>query len=271
MANYTATVEKKAMEGTQSHPGGTRPRVGLICNEGHSVFGEVAERLGGEGISVEFFEPGQVVDEDDLRGLTLLMNKKVDPASLHALTWAERNDLVTWNGYRTMLLGMRPMGYALLEHVGFRVPEFTFEKPSTDYVAKTFADWHFHPDPELNGEGDVYQRLVPAAPVDYKYYAVDVGTDIEVRVLKTTSKLHGEKEPLRLVSPEPRFADRLRSLMRLTDSQALGVDLVEGDDGFWAVDVNPAMSFRNAGMVDHLVESVLHRLAVVPRSERAWA
>lgn len=259
-------------QGTESRNGPTgRPRVGLICNDGHSVFAEVADRVERRGATVRFFEPGRLLSEEELSGLSLLMNKKVDPASFAALTWADRNGVPSWNGYRTMLLGMRLVGYRTLEHVGCRVPSVSFEKPAGDYVAKTFADWHFQPDPELNGDGDIYQRLVPTEPIDYKYYAVATGTDVEVRVLRTTSKLHGEKEPLGLTDPDPDLAERVRRLVRLTDSQAIGVDFVRADGEFWAVDVNPAMSFRNAGMEDLLAESVCARLpeALPPEQARA--
>jgi hypothetical protein len=256
-----------AMNANDSH--GNTPHVGLVCNEGHAVFGAVAERLERAGVAVEFFEPGRPLGEAELSGLSLLMNKKVDPESFRALAWAERNGLPTWNGYRTLLLGMRMVGYRALERVGFRVPPVSTEKPPGEYVAKTLVDWHFHPDPERNGEGDVYQELVPATPVDYKYYGVDTGTETEVRVLRTTSKLHGEKVPLGLVEPEPGLAAKLRDLMGLTDSQALGVDVVEADGEWWAVDVNPAMSFRNAGMEPALAASVFERLGGPARPPEA--
>lgn len=235
--------------------------VGIICNDDHDVFAAVARRLERAGVSVRFFEPGRPLGEADIADLSLLMNKKVAPASMDALAHAERTGLRTWNGYWTVVLGLRLVGYSALEHVGFQVPPVSLEEPDGEYVAKTLADWHFRPDPERNGEGDIYQELVPATPVDYKYYAVDTGSDIRVRVLKTTSKLHGPKEPIALVEPEPRLADRVRDLMRLTDSQALGVDCVRADGKYWAVDVNPAMSFRNAEMEAELAASVLARLS----------
>jgi glutathione synthase/RimK-type ligase-like ATP-grasp enzyme len=252
--------------------GGTgRPRVGLICDADHDVFAAVARRLEAAGVDVRFFEPGRVLDAAAVEGLSLLMNKKVDPASLHALTLAEEAGVPTWNGVQTMLLGVRVVGYWFLERAGFRVPDVELEEPEGEYVAKTFVDWHFHPDPEVDGDGDVYQPLLPATPVDYKYYAVDTGGDVEVRVLRTTSKLHGEKEPLGTTAPDPDLAANLRRLLGLTDSQALGVDVVEADGDRWAVDVNPAMSFRNAGMVDELVASVVAALeradARVPASQ----
>jgi hypothetical protein len=242
-------------------PGTTERRVGLICNADHEIFGAVAGRLRERGIAVTFVEPGRRVPDDELVGFDLLMNKKVDPNALDSLTRAARLGIPTWNGHRTILLGVRLVGYRTLERCGFRVPPVHRSAPDCDHVAKTHVDWHFCPDPELNGEGDLYQELVPAEPVDYKYYAVDTGEEIVVRVLETTSKLQGEKRPLRLSAPEPDLERKVERLLRRTDTQALGVDCVRADGTYWAVDVNPAMSFRNAEMVPELVQSVEARLA----------
>lgn len=232
----------------------------MICNPDHDVFTEVAEKLRRSGLDVEFFRPGRAIAPEDLQSLTLLMNKKVDPHSFRALAWAESHGIPVWNGYRTMLLGARLIGYNALERVGCRVPPVSTEKPDGPYVAKTYFDWHFHPDPELNGEGDLYQELLPTDPVDYKYYAVDVGDSIEVRVLLSTSKLYGEKEYLDVVDPDPEPAACVRRLMTLVDAQAIGVDFVRSDGEYWAVDVNPAMSFRGAEMESALAASALARI-----------
>jgi hypothetical protein len=241
-----------------------RPRVGLICNEQHAVFSEVAARLERLDVETTFFEPGRPLGEADLSGLSLLLNKKVDPESFRALALAESTGLPTWNGFVPLLLGIRPLGDWALDRVGFRVPPGSFEKPSGDHVAKTLVDFHSQPDPLLNGDGEWYQVHVPAPAIDYKYYAVATGSTIEVRVLKTTSKLHGEKRPLELVAPDPDLADKLRRLVTMTDAQALGVDLVVAEGQYWAVDVNPAPSFRHTGMEDELVASVLARLVATP-------
>jgi hypothetical protein len=239
-----------------------RPRIGLICSDDHDVFAAVADRLERAEVGVEFYEPGRWLGADDLAHLSLLMNKKVDLASFDALSLAETIGLPTWNGYPTLLLGIRPIGYWALDRVGFRVPAVSFQKPSSNYVAKRLVDFHSQPNPVLNGEGEIFHEYVPATPIDYKFYGVDTGSGIEVRVLKTTSKLHGEKAPLELVDPDPGLAENLRTLVRMTGSQAIGVDCVEADGEFWAVDVNPAPSFRHTGMVDALTRSVLARLPV---------
>lgn len=246
-----------------------RVRVGLVCNEEHDVFSGVTARLERLGIETTFFEPGRRLEEADLSGLSLLMNKKVDPESFRALAWAESNGLPTWNGFVPLLLGIRPLGDWALDRVGFRVPPGSFVRPAGDYVAKTLVDFHSQPDPVLNGYGQWYQEHVPAPAIDYKYYAVATGSAIEVRVLKTTSKLHGAKRPLELVTPDPDLADTVRRLVTMTDAQALGVDLVVAEGQYWAVDVNPAPSFRHTGMEHDLVASILARL--VATRERVGA
>lgn len=248
-------------EGTTSIGDGIdRPGIGIICNEEHDVFSAVAARLERLGAETRFFEPGRALEAADLSGLSLLMNKKVDVESFRALARAESNGLPTWNGFVPLLLGIRPIGDWALDRAGFRVPPGSFEKPAEDHVAKSLVDFHSQPDPVLNGDGEWYQVHVPAPAIDYKYYAIATGSSNEVRVLKTTSKLHGEKRPLELVAPDPDLADKLRRLVAMTDAQALGVDLVVAEGQYWAVDVNPAPSFRHTGMEDELVASVLARL-----------
>lgn len=242
--------------------------VGFICNEDHSVFAEVADRLREAGATVRFFEPGRQLGDAELGGLSLLLNKKVDPASFAALARADEHGVTTWNGLHTLQLGFRLVGYRMLELIGCRVPRVFLEPPEFDYVAKTFVDWHFQPDPVLNGTGDLYQELVPTTGIDHKYYAVDTGDDIAVRVLKTSSKLRGEKRPLERTDPDPELAAAVRRLLETTNSQGIGVDFVESDGTFWAVDVNPAMSFRHAGMEGELADSVCSLLATVEEDAR---
>jgi len=231
-------------------------RIGLVCDREHDVFSVVAARLRRRDIAVEFVRPGRELAPAEIDRFDLLANKKVDPASLRALYYADTHGTATWNGFLTALLGNRPIGYAALRAVGFDVPEYAFEEPDYDYVAKTMFDWHYHPDPVRGGDGDVYQRYVPAEPVDYKYYGVDDGVCRRVRVLRSTSKLHGEKAYLDTVDPDPELADRVRRLMDLVDAHTIGVDVVDADGTPYAVDVNPAMSFRNADMEDVLADSM---------------
>jgi glutathione synthase/RimK-type ligase-like ATP-grasp enzyme len=234
--------------------------VGLICDPAHEVFARVAARLERRGFRVEFFEPGRRLDTETIDGLGLLANKKVDPESFRALRYAAQRGITTWNGYTTVILGSRLIGMTALEAVGFQVPKTSLQRPDGDYVAKLLFDWHDEPDPELNGEGAIYQELLPAAPFDDKYYAVDTGTGIDIRVLRSTSKLYGSKEPLGLVDPEPTVAAKLHRLMALTGSQAIGVDIVHSNGEPYAVDVNPAMSFRHAGMEAELADSMAARI-----------
>lgn len=245
----------------ESDSGGrVSPRIGIVCNHDHDVFSVVGERLRERGYAVCFFEPGRPIAPPTIDGLDLLANKKVDPESFRALRYAGRSGVATWNGYTTVVLGARPVGLRALAAVGFRVPATTFEKPAGSYVAKTLFDWHFEPDPVVGGDGAVYQELLDADPFDDKYYAIDDGDGIDVTVLRTTSKLRGEKEPVGEVDPDPRLADNVRRLMERTDTQAIGVDVVHADGDAYAVDVNPAMSFRHADREAELADSMAARL-----------
>lgn len=232
--------------------------VGLVCRRDHPVFGAVTRRLEAAGVTVTFFDPGTRIAPESLAELTLLVNKATHPESFRALAWAERNGLPTWNGYETALLGFRLVGYRALERVGFDVPAVSTTPPAGAYLTKRIVDWH----PAVDTSAPVFhQELVDARPVDYKYYVVDTGDEVRTQTLLTTSKRLGPKRSLGLVTPHPFLAAKLRLLLRTTGSQALGVDFVEADQQFWAVDLNPAPGFADVGMVGPLTDSILARLA----------
>lgn len=235
-------------------------RIGLICHEDHEVFSAVAAELEARGYEVTFFEPGRPVEPAVIDSLDLLANKKVTPASFRALRYADQHGVPTWNGSTTVLLGARLVGLKALEAVGFAVPPTTLEPPTAPYVAKSRFDWSGVADPTVNGEGAIYQPLLPTAPVDDKYYGVDDGERVHVRVLRSRSKLYGEKAPLALVDPDPAVAERVRALMSLTGSQAIGVDVIWSAGMPVAVDVNPSMSFRHVGMAALLADSMAARV-----------
>lgn len=240
-------------------PAASRPAsIGFICARSHEVFGPVGEALEEAGVPVVFFEPGRPVSPEAIEGLSLLVNKKLGPETYRALAEAERRGVRTWNGYPAVLLGARAIGMQALERVGFAVPETTREPPPCPYVAKSAFDWHLAPDPEPYGHAALYQPLLPADPIDYKYYAVDDGQRIHVRVLRARSKLYGDKEALDLVPPDPVLAARVRGLMELVGAQALGIDVVYVDGTPYAVDVNPAMSFRYTGLEAEIAASLRH-------------
>lgn len=237
-------------------------RIGLVCNPDHEVFAAVAAELEARGFEVAFLEPSRPVEPATIASLDLLANKKVTPASFRALRDAERLGVPTWNGATTMLLGARLVGLRALEAVGFAVPATTLEPPATPYVAKPRFDWLGGPDPVVNGAGDVYQPLLPAAPVDDKYYGVDDGDRVHVRALRSRSKLYGEKEPLAVVEPDPAVAEKVRALMAKTDAQAIGVDVIWSRGEPVAVDVNPSMSCRHVGLEPALADSMAARVSL---------
>ena len=231
--------------------------MGLVCRRDHEVFGAVARRLEAAGLTVTFFDPGTPIATESLADLSLLVNKAAHPESFRALAWAERHGLPTWNGYETALLAFRLVGYRALEWVGFEVPPVSTTPPAGPHLTKRIVDWN----PAVDTPVPVFhQELVDARPVDYKYYAVDTGDEIRTQTLLTTSKRLGPKRSLGLVTPHPFLAAKLRLLLRTTGSQALGVDFVEADQQFWAVDLNPAPSFADVAMVEPLTDSILARL-----------
>ncbi len=231
--------------------------IGILCQKHKPVFAEVAERLRTAGFRVRFFHPESGLSPADVADLSVIVNKKTLPSALPALWRARRAGTPLWNNLQaTVLFSSRLVGLRALSEMGFHTPEVTFSKPEGEYVAKGSYIWD--DDPELNGEGDFYQELIPTEPVDYKYYAVDDGTRIHVAGRRVSSKLYGRKQFLGPLETSPALAAPLRRLVERFDLRGVGVDLVrDGDGQYWAVDVNLAAGYRDSGLEPALVDSII--------------
>jgi len=239
--------------------GGDRS-IGILCKKNKPVFSDVAERLRNAGFQVRFFHPQSTFSPDHIADLSLIVNKKTLPSVLPTLRYARRRGTALWNNLQaTIVFSSRLVGLRALSEMGFCTPEVTFEKPDGEYVAKGCYIWN--DEPELNGEGDFYQELIPTEPVDYKYYAVNDGTRIHVAGRRVTSKLYMEKRFLGQIEIRPALAASLRALVERFDFRGVGVDLVKDDDGqYWAVDVNLAAGYRDTGLEPALTESIIGSL-----------
>ncbi|MEF8775786.1 MAG: hypothetical protein V5A43_04690 [Haloarculaceae archaeon] len=231
-----------------------------MCQKSKPVFSDVAERLRNAGFHVRFFHPQAPLSPGQNADLSVIVNKKTLPSALPTLRHAHRTEPVLWNNLQAVILfSSRLVGLRALSEVGFLTPEVTFEKPDGEYVAKGYYIWN--DEPELNGEGDFYQELIPTEPVDYKYYAVTDGERIHVAGRCVTSKLYGEKQFLSQIQIRPALAASLRELVERFNRRGVGVDLVKDDDGqSWAGDVNLAAGFRDTGLKPALTDSVISSL-----------
>ncbi|WP_236639776.1 ATP-grasp domain-containing protein [Salinigranum halophilum] len=233
----------------------TTEQIGITCNPDHAVFSTVAANLVERGYAVTFFDCERPVSEELLADLALFVSKKTRPASVETLVRAERLGVPTWNSATGVVACVsRFSQLCLLEGVGFAVPAASRTKPDGEYVAKNRYHWNMSP--ELNGEGDLYEEYLPAERVDYKYYVVDDGERLHVRVLRATSKLFGEKRVVGEADARPEHVERIADLMTRTGMCAVGVDLVRVDDDWYAVDLNPCPSFRETGLEAALTDSV---------------
>ncbi len=234
--------------------------IGILCQKGKPVFSDVAERLRNAGFQVRFFHPRSPFSPAHTADLSLIVNKKTLPSALPTLRYARRTGTVLWNNLQAVILfSSRLVGLRALSEMGFLTPEVTFEKPDGEYVAKGYYIWN--DEPELNGEGDFYQELIPTEPVDYKYYAVNDGSQIHVAGRRVTSKLYGEKQFIGQLETRPAIAASLRELVDRFDLRGVGVDLVrDDDDRYWAVDVNLAAGYRDTGLEPVLTESIIGSL-----------
>lgn len=221
------------------------------------MFREVAERLRNAGFRVRFIHPQSHLSLRHIADLSLIVNKKTLPSALPALRHARREGTPLWNNLQaTVLFSSRLVGLQALSEVGFCTPAVSLEKPKGEYVAKGHYIWN--DEPELNGEGDFYQELIPTEPVDYKYYAVNDGKRIHVAGRRVTSKLYGQKEFLGRIQIRPRLATSLRQLVERFDLRGVGIDLIKDDDGqYWAVDVNLAAGYRDIELEPALTKSVI--------------
>jgi len=234
-------------------------RVGITCPSDHPVFSVVGDRLAQRGYAVEYFDPNEPIPRETLASLSLFVNKRTRPASVRALVAAERLGVPTWNSATGVLACVsRFTQLCALEGVGFAVPRASTTKPDGDYVAK--GRYHWEMSPEVDGEGEVYEELLPAEPVDYKYYVVDDGASVRTVVLRATSKLWSEKRILGRSDPVPEIRRRITELVKRLEMRAIGVDVVRVDDRWYAVDVNPCPSFSETGLETALAESIAARL-----------
>ncbi|WP_415378536.1 hypothetical protein [Halosimplex sp. TS25] len=231
-------------------------RIGILCAADQPVFSAVAERLRESGITVRFFDPRSKISPSKLDELSLLVNKQAFPVTLPSLNYARRTGTPLWNNLpATIAFSSRLICLQALEEVGFHTPSVTFEKPAGECVAKDYYIWNG--DPELNGEGDFYEELVPTKPVDYKYYAVDDGESIQTAGRRVTSKLYGPKRFLSKARARPRLTARLQRLVERTDLRGLGVDFVRDDENrFWAIDLNLAAGYRNTELEPAICRSI---------------
>lgn len=238
----------------------SNPGIGILCQKSKPVFSDVAERLRNAGFQVRFFHPQSPLSPTHIADLSLIVNKKTLPSALPTLRHARRTGTVLWNNLQALILfSSRLVGLRALSEMGFLTPEVTFEKPAGEYVAKGYYIWN--DEPELNGEGDFYQELIPTEPVDYKYYAINDGSQIHVAGRRVTSKLYGEKQFIGQIETRPALAASLRELVERFDLRGVGVDLVKDDNGqYWAVDVNLAAGYRDTGLEPALTESIIASL-----------
>jgi hypothetical protein len=230
-------------------------RIGIICRPDHHVFETVGRRLGDRGHEVTYFEPGRELSQRAIEELSLLVCKKVRPASIKALRLAERVGIATWNGLLpTTILASRLVMLEALSAVGFRVPPVTFEPPEGRYVTKPLFSWDG--DPKIGGTGGFYQPLLDTDGRDRKCYIVDDGKQLHAATVVCSSKLFGERRVLGHESTPERHVDRMGRLLSMMDTQALGVDVIEAEGTRYAVDCNAAPSFREAGLESALTDSI---------------
>ncbi|WP_440991797.1 histidine kinase [Haloarchaeobius baliensis] len=234
---------------------GGRPRIGITSDPEHPVFSVVGDRLVADGFDVRYFDATRTLPVDVLDGLAAFVTKHTRPGSVRSLVAAERHGVPTWNSATGVQVCISRLSQlCALETVGFHVPDVTRTKPDCDYVAKGL--YHWDDVLEINGDGDVYEPLLPCERVDYKYYTVHDGERYRTVVLRATSKLDGEKTIVGRADPVPEHVDRIETLMDTLGMRGIGVDLVRTADRWYAVDLNPCPGFGGTGLEAVLADSI---------------
>ncbi|MFB6104462.1 MAG: hypothetical protein ABEJ57_05170 [Halobacteriaceae archaeon] len=236
--------------------------IGITVEAGHPFFSEIGDRLAERGHTVSFLDPETVVPRSTLAELSLFVSKRTRPASIASLRSAADLGVTTWNSPTGVIAAAtRFSQLCLLEGVGFDVPAAGRTKPAGEYVAK--GRYHWSGPPERGGEGDIYEELLAADPIDFKYYVVDTGDDYEAAVVRATSKPWDEKRIVGTTDPDPTIVDRITTLLSHLDMRGIGVDVLHTPDGWYAVDLNPCPSFVGTDLERAVLTSIEDCLATV--------
>ena len=83
------------------------------------------------------------------------------------------------------------------------------------------------------------------------------GNKYTSRGRRVTSKLYGQKRFFGQIQIRPALASSLRQLVEQLDLRGVRVDLVKDDDSqYWAVDINIAAGYWDAGLEPALTKSI---------------
>lgn len=227
--------------------------IGVVSEPDHPVFGRVAERLAARGFGVEFFPPGEPLDAGEMNDLEALANTVRSRRSFATLREADRTGLETWNGFTpTTVLSCRLVALNALERLGCRVPTTGSSRSDGDAVRKSRFRW----DQPTENREDVFVERVRSEPVTYRYYAVNDGVETHVQAMILRSKLDGYRPAAEEADVDVELAARVRELLDRFEARTIAVDFVATRDAFYAVDVDPAPDFFDAGLERRIADSM---------------
>lgn len=233
--------------------------LGIVCEADHPVFGPVGERLAARGFGVEFLVPGDPLDTDAIDSLDALANTDLSRPSFAALRQAERVGLETWNGFTPVTaLSCRVVALNALERLGCAVPALGSTRSERHTVRRS----RFRCEQPTECREDVFVEAVRSEPVTYRYYAVDDGIETHVQAMSIRSKPDGYRPTVEEADVDVELATRVRELLDRFGARTLAVDFVVNRDVFYAVDVDPAPDFYDAGMERHVADSMASLMTI---------
>jgi len=226
-------------------------RVGLMCNSGHEVFDKVIENLKERNIEAVYYNPEEIIPNEDLEELDAVVGKKSRNEVYETLLNAENMDIKTYNGFYTHFLSdMNPRSYEILTEEGYDVPEWSYKKDLDGKVVKKPISERMRVEPELKDgvrpqKGFFYQDFIPNSGIDYKLYGINEGEKKEVFTVRTPSKMRFENGGRKLIENDEKLEKEVKEIMDLFgNARGIGIDAIKADKDY-LIDINAAPSFRD--------------------------
>lgn len=233
--------------------------LGILGPSDHEIFREVGRILQHRGISTDFLEYEEELEEE-LEPYNAILTKKSREEAFQTLKNAERRDIQTVNGFRThMKTAHNPASYWHASEAGIKVPKWStngsFEEEN---IVKPRLETS-RLDPYIqNGEerssDSFYQEFIENSGTDLKIYVVN-GRENKMFGVKTPSKIQqkGSRKPFQ---PDREMREIAEKAAETFNARLLGIDLVENSGEYFAVDFNSAPSYRGTDAEEAIADNI---------------
>lgn len=239
--------------------------VGMMCSLDHEVFSGVKQLLENEyGHRTDFIPPDMELERSEISDYDILVPKKSREQVYQNLRKASREGVETLNGFVSSVTADHNVASIhIMEKLGYRVPERVNEcRP--DLVEKPVSEAQMlepRKNPDRIRKDCIAEDYIPGTGTDYKIYIIDTGYDTSVSGVVTDSKLEGSKgarEPFETSEIGFETDDAETVLENFFEADFLGIDFIENEGDFYAVDINSAPSFRGVEEAEEELALAIH-------------